>query len=93
MTDSTPDISPLTSVDPDFLKHIFAPSTDPLTLPDTTIDQMVHEVRRRRSAFLAAEAAQQSKGKRAKPTTTAAAQAALDKPVGEVSLDDLEGPQ
>ncbi len=89
MTD-TP--SPLLDTNPDFLAHIFAPSTDPTTLDDASIARMVTEVRRRRSEFAAKEAAEQAAGKakRAKSgVVPASVAAALDRPVSEIGLADL----
>lgn len=91
MTDA-PTPSPLAQSDADFLSYIFAPSTDPLTLDDAAIERMVKRVRQARSEFASREAADAatSKAKRAKaPPTTAAAAAALDRPVSDIGLADL----
>lgn len=81
------DISPLTTVS---IEDIF--SSDPRELPQDQLISLVRELRRRRSEFLAKEAATQAKGKAAKtkpipvPASTAAA---LDKPSGELDISDL----
>lgn len=87
---STPDLShsPLSIMT---VEDIFA--ADPADLADPDFDALVKELRRRRDVFAADEAAKASEGKKARakrdPTITAATAAALDKPVGEVNLDDL----
>lgn len=83
--------SPLLASSPDTLTALF--EADPTTLTDASLTTLVRELRRRRDAFAAQEAADASKGKgsRTKPgTIPAAVAAALDKPVGEVSIDDLD---
>lgn len=84
------DQSPLTTASPDSLDLYF--SDDPLTLSDSQLSTLVLELRRRRSAFAADEAAKAAAGKSKRPKATAQSApeaAALDKPVGELSLDDL----
>lgn len=82
--------SPLLSTDPDSLTRLF--EADPLTLSDADILTAITELRRRRSAFASEEAAKSLKPKATRtkaspqPASTAAA---LDKPVGEIGLDDL----
>lgn len=84
--------SPLLTTDADSLSALF--SADPLTLSDDDILRGIHELRRRRNAFASEEAAKSLKPKstRAKPGKPSAPEAAsLDKPAGEISLDDLLG--
>lgn len=89
MTDAP--ASPLLAVDPDALSILF--EADPLTLSDAQLTALVTELRRRRNEFTAQEAAKALKPKatrtKAQPQSPAAA-AALDKPVTELSLDDLD---
>lgn len=83
--------SPLASTNPDAIGQLF--STDPTTLSDPDLDTLILEVRRRRNEFNSTEAAKLAKGKSAKepkPPIDAATAAAMDKPPGELSLDDLE---
>ena len=83
--------SPLLTTDPTSLDRIF--SADPLTLADAEIERLVAELRRRRNAFLAEEAAKSlaPKRTRAKAEPQSSAQAAqFDKPANEVTLDDLD---
>jgi hypothetical protein len=57
---------PLAMVDPEAITLAFA--SDPMTLTDGQLDTLVTELRRRRSAFLAAEATKAlTKKPRAKP--------------------------
>lgn len=87
MTDT---ISPLTTASADSLDLYF--SADPLTLDDKQFHTLVLELRRRRSVFASEEAAKAAAGKSKRPKATAQSApeaAALDKPVGEFSLDDL----
>lgn len=88
---SDPIPSPLLAVDPDALSILF--ESDPLTLSDAQLTALVTELRRRRNEFAAQEAAKALKPKatrtRAQPQSPASA-AALDKPVTELSLDDLD---
>lgn len=89
MSDPLP-TSPLAGADTDTLTALF--ESDPLTLTDTQLETLIIELRRRRNAFLADEAAKQAAGKkaRAKPEPQpASAAAVLDKPVGETTLDDI----
>ena len=82
--------SPLASADADALTAMF--TADPRDLTDAQLDQMIGELRRRRDAFLSAEAATAAKGKRARaerPAPTTAEAATLDKPAAETTLDDL----
>lgn len=84
------DTSPLSTSSPNFLTHLF--EADPTSITDDQLLTLITELRRRRSEFTAKEAADKLKTKtpRAKAgTVPAAVAAALDKPVGEVSLDDL----
>lgn len=88
---TNPEPSPLTASSPDTLTALF--DADPTTLTDATLTILVRELRRRRDSFTAQEAADASKGKSraSRPgTIPAAVAAALDKPVGEVSIDDLD---
>ncbi len=82
--------TPLASASPDSLTILF--EADPLTLSDAQILAAVVELRRRRNVFTAEEAAKSLKP-RAKRTVAEAqspeAAAALNKPAGELSLDDL----
>lgn len=65
---------------------------DPATLTDSQFTALISELRRRRSAFASEEAAKSLAPKKSRtkvePGTSAPA---LDKPIGEVSLDDLLG--
>lgn len=82
--------SPLLSTSPDALSALFA--ADPVKLEDPELRALITELRRRRSAFRAEEAAKSLKpaAKRAKAETQSApAAAALDKPTSEISLDDI----
>lgn len=79
--------SPLTIPSPDSISALF--STDPLTLTDANLTLLVREFRRRRSEFLAQEAAAAAKGKKAKVAKAAADPAVLDKPLTEIDLSDL----
>lgn len=83
--------SPLSSTDPDALTLVF--SSDPLELSDAQLLQAIQELRRRRSLFASEEAAKALKPKsarvRAEPSTAESAINA-DKPLSEVSLDDLD---
>lgn len=82
------DISPLAAVNPDSLTALFA--ADPLTLTDDSKRSMIIELRRRRSAFLAEEAAKSLKPKRERAAPIKpSADSALGKPIGELDLDDL----
>lgn len=85
------DLSPLASANPLSIDQIF--EADPQTLTDVEFAALITELRRRRSAFAAEEAAKQAKGKAAKepkaPKPSASTAAKLDKPAGELSLDDL----
>jgi len=82
--------TPLTSTDPASLDLLF--SSDPTTLSDREIERLVLELRRRRSEFLSSEATKALAPKKtrakAEPQSAASA-AALDKPLSEISLDDL----
>lgn len=84
------DSSPLTSTSADSLVLIF--DTDPLDRTDAEILTAIHELRRRRNAFTADEAAKALKPKstrtKAEPSNPSSA-AALDKPASEINLDDL----
>lgn len=90
----TPDdptsLSPLHTADPAALTTLF--EADPATLSDAQFTTLILEIRRRRNAFTAEEAAKASKAKPTRtkplPSTTEAALAA-DKPAGEVNLEDL----
>lgn len=82
--------SPLSIPSPDALTALF--EADPLTLTDSDISSLIIELRRRRNAFLADEAAKSlaPKKTRAKAETQSApSAAAMDKPISEISLDDL----
>lgn len=82
--------SPLAAPSPDSLTALF--EADPLTLSDAQLDTLIAELRRRRSAFLAEEAAKALKPKRERASAqaqSATAAPTLDKPTGELSLDDL----
>lgn len=82
--------SPLDAVSPDALTALF--EADPTTLDDSALTSLIRELRRRRDVFAADEAAK-SLAPKAKRTPTATVPAplaaALDKPVGELDLDDL----
>lgn len=82
--------SPLALVSPDALTALF--ESDPLTLTDPQLTSLVLELRRRRNAFTADEAAKAAKGKSARvkaEAQSAASAATSDKPITETSLDDL----
>lgn len=84
------DTSLLAAPSPDAISELFR--ADPRTLSDSALTSLVHELRRRRNAFAADEAATAAKGKKANPRSArpdAATAAALDKPIGETSLEDL----
>jgi len=87
MTD-TP--SPLNIVDPDALTRLF--EADPTSVSDAELVVLVTELRRRRNAFLAEEAAKSlaPKAKRTPPGVVPSSVAAvLDKPVSEIDLNDI----
>lgn len=82
--------TPLATVDPDSIKYIF--DSNPNTLTDTDFKSLLLELRRRRSEFASAEAAKAAKGKKeraVKGPVSASVAATLDKPAGEISLEDL----
>lgn len=82
--------SPLTTASADSLDLYF--SADPLSLDDKQLSTLVLELRRRRNAFASDESAKAAAGKSKRPKATiqsAPEAAAMDKPVGELSLDDL----
>lgn len=82
--------SPLLSTDPDSLTRLF--EADPMSLSDADILTAITELRRRRNAFASEEASKSLKPKatRTKAESVSAPKAAaLDKPVGEISLADL----
>lgn len=84
---------PLAEVDPEAVTRAF--EADPLTLTDAALDNLVLEIRRRRVAVQAQEAAKALNKRPSKPRTlapTAAEAAALDKPVSELTSEDLFGP-
>lgn len=82
--------SPLAAASPDALTALF--EADPLTITDAQLTVLVTELRRRRNAFLSEEAAKslKPKAKRVAVDVNATTPATLDKPTGEVSLDDLD---
>lgn len=83
---------PLADVDPDSIALAFA--SDPMELSDAQLDALVVELRRRRSAFLAQEAAKLlNKKPRAKapPASPAPEAAAKDKPLEEITAEDIFG--
>jgi hypothetical protein len=83
---------PLAGVDDDAITRAFA--ADPMTLTDAELDLLVIELRRRRSAFLAAEAVKQmNKKPRAKPPDAIPVEeaAVLDKPISEITAEDIFG--
>lgn len=83
--------SPLDATDPNALQALF--EADPTTVSDKKLERvMIPELRRRRDIFAADEAAKSLAPKRTRATpapTPAPLAAALDKPVGELDLDDL----
>ncbi len=84
------DTSPLLTASPEALTALF--EADPLTLSDDAIMSLILELRRRRNASAADEAAASLKPKstRAKaPSLTPAEALKADTPIGEISLDDL----
>lgn len=89
MTDAE---GPLAAVDPEAIVRAF--EADPMTLSDAQLDALVTELRRRRSAFLAAEAIKQMNRKpkaKAPPAPDAAEAALRDKPISEITADDIFG--
>lgn len=95
MTDASnpTSLSPLHSTSPTAIDELFL--ADPLSLGDAQFDALITEMRRRRSAFAseeAAKAAKAAKGKSAKEPKAkvdASVAAVLDKPISELTLDDL----
>lgn len=88
MTLATSPLSTVPSTDP--IAAIF--DADPAILTPTDHQRLLTELRRRRSEFASAEAAKAATPKAKRPKSapvTPAQAAALDKPPGEVSLDDL----
>lgn len=84
------DPSPLLTTSPDALTLLF--DADPTTLTDADLDALILELRRRRSVFASDEAAKAAAGRKARVKPTAASVAApqtLDRPVTELSLEDL----
>ena len=82
----------MADVDPASIVRAF--EADPMTLSDAQLDALVIELRRRRSAFLAAEAVKQMNRKpRAKaPPASPAPDAALkDKPISEITAEEIFG--
>lgn len=81
--------SPLAAADPDSLTALFA--NDPLTHTQAELLDLCAELRRRRSVFASEEAVKALKPKAAKVKrgSEPADAAKLDKPAGELSLDDL----
>ncbi len=83
--------SPLLQADADSLTVLF--ESDPLTLTDAQTLTAITELRRRRNVFASEEAAKALAPKKtrtkAQPAANASQAAQLDKPIGEVSLDDL----
>jgi hypothetical protein len=80
--------SPLASTDPDSIVLLF--ETDPSTLSDADLQTLVAELRRRRNAFVQEEAVKSSTARpRALKTSDPVIAEKLDKPVSELSLDDL----
>ncbi len=84
--------TPLTTTTLDSIAELF--QGNPLDKSEADINRLVIELRRRRNEFLSQEAAAAAKPKstRAKVGKTTSEDAAkLDKPLGEISLDDLLG--
>lgn len=87
--------SPLEAVDPNSLTLLFR--ADPAVLPDAKFDALIAEFRRRAdvAASEAARIAAEGEAKKRKPRSDkgkivdAAIAALADKPVSELSLDDL----
>lgn len=81
---------PLSDTDPDSITRLF--EADPLDLTDAQLEQLINELRRRRVAFLAKEAADKpARARRVSSEALPVAEAAkLDKPPEEMSLEDLE---
>ena len=82
--------APLTGVDPNAITRAF--EADPLTLADSDLALLSLELRRRRNAFMAKEAAAAAQGRTRRPPAepqTSAQSALLDKPPEETSLSDL----
>lgn len=83
---------PLADVDPDAISLAF--SSDPMLLTDHQLDVLVTELRRRRSAFLAQEAAKQLNRKtkpKPEPAPPAEQAAVRDKPMAELTSEDFFG--
>lgn len=83
---------PLAGVSEEAITLAFA--ADPMTLSDAQLDILIVELRRRRSAFLAQEAAK-ALNKKAKakpePAVDAATAALRDKPITELTSEELFG--
>lgn len=90
-------VSPLTTVDPASLALLF--DEDPHLLPNQSLDAMIGELRRRADAHLAEvareQAAPKTKARRPRagstPVTDLSTAIAADKPVSELTVDDLFG--
>lgn len=85
-------LNPIESTDPAALVALF--DADPSTIPAADLDRLIAEYRRRadvNKAEAAAAAAAPKPTRKTKVTreTTPEAQALADKPIGEVSVDDL----
>lgn len=80
-----------TDLPPDAIALLF--EADPLPLSDADLMTLATELRRRRSIFASEEAVKALKPKKERVErlpTTASSAAEADKPVSEVSLEDLD---
>ena len=88
----TEPLGPLSDVSEEAIVMAFA--ADPMTLSDAQLDLLVTELRRRRSVFMAQEAAKSlNKKSKAKPepAVDAGTAAVRDKPMSELSSEELFG--
>jgi len=87
--------SPLADTDPDSITALF--DRDPTLLEKVDLDRLISEMRRRADRYKAEAAADAAKPKQAKSRGSrgqlvdAAMAAVADKPIEELSLDDLLG--
>lgn len=80
----------LSTTNPDSISELFA--ADPMTISDDDLNRLIAEVRRRRNEFLSQEAAAAAKPKSTRTKAaapTAETAAILDKPVSELTADEL----
>lgn len=91
MTDTPPLINPIESADPAALVALF--DADPTTIPDASLDALIGEYRRRadvaKAEAAAAQAAPKTPRKKAARDPGLTTAAVADKPVAELTVDDL----